>query len=73
MGGLASAELLSFLTRNLADASVVLLIGTYRSDEVARPSLRPWLSELSRHPRVIHLRLEGLDRGEMAAGVVVAW
>jgi len=62
----ASAELLGFLTRNLAD-SRVLLVGTYRSDEVGRDHrLRPWLSELSRHGRVVHLRLEGLDRGEMA-------
>ena len=68
-----SAELLGFLTRNL-DASRVLLIGTYRTDELGRDHrLRPWLSELSRHTRVVPVRLEGLDRSEMAtmiAGIV---
>ena len=63
----ASAELLGFLTRNLG-VSTVLLVGTYRSDEVGRRHhLRPWLSELSRHPRVTHLRLGGLDRDELAS------
>jgi len=62
----ASAELLSFLTRNLTDAKV-LLVGTYRREELGRDHrLRPWLSELGRHNRVTHLRLEGLDRDEMA-------
>jgi tetratricopeptide (TPR) repeat protein len=62
----ASSELLSFLTRNLTE-SKVLLIGTYRSEEVGRDHrLRPWLTELGRHARVTQLRLEGLDRDEMA-------
>lgn len=61
-----SAELLDFLTRNLADAPV-LLIGTYRSEELGRDHpLRPWLHELGRHPRVTSLALAGLDREEMA-------
>jgi DNA-binding CsgD family transcriptional regulator len=63
----ASAELLSFLTRNLTDARV-LIIGTYRSEEFGRDhQLRPWLRELGRHPRVTALHLDGLDREEMAA------
>jgi DNA-binding CsgD family transcriptional regulator len=61
----ASAELLSFLTRNLGDTRV-LLIDTYRSEELGRDHpLRPWLGELSRHVRVTPLHLEGLDRDEM--------
>ena len=66
MGGLGQRGLPSFLTRNLTDDRV-LLIGTYRSEELGRDhELRPWLSELGRHPRVTHLHLDGLDRDEMA-------
>jgi DNA-binding CsgD family transcriptional regulator/tetratricopeptide (TPR) repeat protein len=62
----ASAQLVDFLTRNLMDARV-LLIGTYRSEELGRDHpLRPWLSELGRHVRVTQLRLGGLDRDETA-------
>jgi len=61
----ASAELLSFLVRNLTYARV-LLVGTYRSEDVDREHpLRPWLGELGRHPRVRALHLDGLARGEM--------
>src|SRR5262245_16111029 len=50
----ASAQLLGFLTRNLVD-SRVLVVGTYRSDEVARDHRwRRSLNELARHPRVTH-------------------
>jgi DNA-binding CsgD family transcriptional regulator/tetratricopeptide (TPR) repeat protein len=60
-----SAELLGFLTRNLVDARV-LLVGTYRSDDVGRSHpLRLWLGELSRHPRVLSLVLPPFDRSEM--------
>ncbi|HWW54510.1 MAG TPA: ATP-binding protein, partial [Acidimicrobiales bacterium] len=53
----ASAELLSFLTRNLDDAPL-LLVGTYRTEEVGpEHELRPWLAELGRHARVVHVRL----------------
>lgn len=63
----ASADLLGFLTRNLADARV-LVIGTYRSEELGRDHpLHAWLGELARHPRVTHLHLDGLDRDETAA------
>ncbi len=61
-----SAELLSFLTRNLTDTRV-LLVGTYRNDEIGRDHrLRPWLQEIRRHARVTHLPLESLDRDETA-------
>ena len=63
----ASAEFLGFLVRNLSDVKV-LLIGTYRSEELGRGHpLRPWLSELGRHPLVTTLRLDGLDRDETAS------
>ena len=61
-----TAELLSFLTRNLTDTRA-LLIGTYRSDEINRDHrLRPWLHEIRRQARVTPLSLEGLDRNETA-------
>ena len=61
-----SAELLDFLTRNLI-GSRVLIVGTYRSEELGREHpLRYRLQELGRHPRVIPLALAGLDREEMA-------
>ncbi len=69
----ASTELLSFLIRNLTDARV-LLIGTFRSEEVGRDhQLRPWLGELGRHARVAHIDLTGLERDdvvEMIGGIL---
>ena len=60
----ASASLLSFLIRNLTDTRV-LLIGTYRSEDVGPDhQLRTWLTELSRHVRVTQLGLQGLARAE---------
>ena len=57
----ASAELLDFLARNLHQTSV-LLIGTYRSDELGgRHPLRGPLIELGRHMHVVEIRLQGLD------------
>jgi DNA-binding CsgD family transcriptional regulator/tetratricopeptide (TPR) repeat protein len=61
----ATAELLAFLVRNVVDVPL-LLVGTYRSEDVGR-ELRPWLSELCRHTRVTHVRLEGLAKDELAA------
>jgi DNA-binding CsgD family transcriptional regulator/tetratricopeptide (TPR) repeat protein len=69
----ASAELLGFLVRNLAD-DAVLIVGTYRGDEIGRHHhLRAWLSEFSRHSRVREVQLDGLDRegvAAMIAGIV---
>ena len=57
----ASAELLDFLARNLHQTSV-LLIGTYRSDELGgRHPLRGPLIELARHMHVVEINLQGLD------------
>src|SRR4029079_16892891 len=58
-----STDLFGFLARNLGDQQV-LLVGTFRSDELGRDHrLRPWLRELGRHRNVSQLRLDGLDRG----------
>jgi predicted ATPase len=71
----ASVEVIDFLTRNLGGAPV-LLIATYRSDEVDRDRpLRRLLAELGRHSRVTELEIAGLDGGEMAlmlAGIIGA-
>jgi DNA-binding CsgD family transcriptional regulator/tetratricopeptide (TPR) repeat protein len=63
----ASIEVIDFLTRNLHDRHV-LLVATYRADEVDRGgALRRLLAELGRHSRVSQLELPGLDRVEIAA------
>jgi DNA-binding CsgD family transcriptional regulator len=62
----ASAELLGYLVRNLTDAKALIIV-TYRAEEVLRDHpLHGWLTELSRHPRTMQLRLSGLDRDETA-------
>ena len=63
----ASIEVIDFLTRNLHDIPV-LLVATYRADEVERGgALRRLLAELGRHNRVSQVELSGLDRVEIAA------
>ncbi len=57
----ATRELLGFLVRNLTQAGVLLAI-TYRPPETGDGLLGPLLSELSRRPRTITLRLDRLDR-----------
>ena len=60
----ASAELFDFLARNLR-TSPILVIGTYRSDELSsQHPLRGPLTELRRHNRVTELRLQGLNVGD---------
>ena len=62
----ASIEVIDFLTRNLHD-NPVLLVATYRADEVERGgALRRLLGELGRHARVSQLELTGLGRVEIA-------
>ena len=62
-------DLFEYLARNLIDERVVL-VGTYRANEVAvHPSQRRRLAELSRLPVVRRIVLEGLDRDEVAARV----
>ena len=65
----ATWDLLDYLARNLIDEPVVL-VGTYRADEVGvRSSQRGRLAELRRLPATRHIHLEGLDREEVAARV----
>ncbi len=62
-------DLFEFLARNLIDEQVVL-VGTYRANEVAgHPSQRGRLAELSRLPAAHRIHLEGLDREEIAQRV----
>ena len=62
-------DLFEYLARNLIDERVVL-VGTYRANEVAvRAPQRGRLAELSRIPAVHHIHLEGLDRDEVATRV----
>ena len=65
----ATWDLLDYLARNLIDERVVL-VGTYRADEVGvRSSQRGRLAELRRLPATRHIHLAGLDRDDIAARV----
>jgi DNA-binding CsgD family transcriptional regulator/tetratricopeptide (TPR) repeat protein len=58
---------LAFLSANLRDERV-LVISTYRSDELhRRHPLRPLLNELERGPCARRLELQPFDRGELSA------
>lgn len=62
----STLDLLTWLARNLADARVLLVV-TYRSDEMRRSHpLRPVLAELSRLPHVERVELEPLSEQEIA-------
>lgn len=69
----ASLGLLRFLVRVIEHARVLLVL-TFRSDEVGRGSaLRAWLPELDRNRRVTRLELARLDRRqvhEMATAIL---
>jgi DNA-binding CsgD family transcriptional regulator len=59
-------DLLVFLAHNLGDAQVLLIV-TYRSEEVDRAHPLRWLlAELARAAWVDRLELSGLGRGEVA-------
>ncbi len=61
----STMDLLAFVVANLAEAAVVL-VATYRSDELDRHHpLRPLLAELDRHATVERLDLGRLDREEL--------
>ena len=63
----STLDLLAFLARALRSVRV-LLIATYRADEVhRRHPLRPLLAELERHRGVDRIHLEPFDREEVAA------
>jgi DNA-binding CsgD family transcriptional regulator len=62
----STRDLLAFLIRNLR-SEAVLLVGTYRSDELHRGHpLRPFVAELERSRRVERLDLPRFTRGEVA-------
>jgi ATP/maltotriose-dependent transcriptional regulator MalT len=62
----STRDLLAFLIRNLRDAAVLLIV-TYRSDELHRKHpLRPVLAELDRVPWVTRVDLRRLTRPEVA-------
>ena len=61
----STRHLLRFLARALTDASV-LLIATYRTDELTRRHpLRPFLAEIVRLPGTSRIEVTGLDRDEV--------
>jgi DNA-binding NarL/FixJ family response regulator len=61
----STLDLVTFLARNLG-SSRVLLLGTYRSDEMRRShNLRPVLAELSRLPLAERLELTPLTEAEI--------
>ena len=62
----STRHLLRFLTRAL-DEAAVLLVATYRTDELTRRHpLRPFLAEVGRQPGTVRIELAGLDRDEVA-------
>jgi predicted ATPase/DNA-binding CsgD family transcriptional regulator len=62
----STLDLLSFLARALR-AGPILVIATYRADEVhRRHPLRPLVAELERHRGVERIHLERFDRDEVA-------
>jgi DNA-binding CsgD family transcriptional regulator/tetratricopeptide (TPR) repeat protein len=62
----STLDLLSYLARELEDTRV-LLIGTYRTDEMRRSHpLRPVLAELNRLPNVSRLDVKPLSEREVA-------
>ena len=62
----ATADLLGFLIRNLADAAV-LFVCTCRADEIGRDhGLHGWMREMRRAPQVAVVALPGLDRPQVA-------
>ena len=62
----STRDLFAFLVRNLAGERV-LLVGTYRTDELYRGHpLRPFLAELERGRRLEHLELKPFTREELS-------
>jgi DNA-binding CsgD family transcriptional regulator len=62
----STLDLLIWLTRNLPESGV-LVVATYRSDEMRRSHpLRPVLAELGRLPHVVRVNLEPLTERQVA-------
>src|SRR4051794_14700608 len=65
----STRSFVSFLARSLSQERV-LVIGTYRSDELhRRHPLRPLLAEIARQPRVRRLDLRPLERADVRAAL----
>ncbi|WP_279510099.1 helix-turn-helix transcriptional regulator [Actinomadura sp. 7K507] len=63
----STRDLLTFLVRNLGADTALLIVATYRTDELHRTHpLRPLLSELERVERVRRVPLARLGRDEVA-------
>ncbi|MFI0483021.1 AAA family ATPase [Actinomadura sp. 9N215] len=63
----STRDLLTFLVRNLGAGAALLIVTTYRTDELHRTHpLRPLLSELERVERVRRVELARLARDEVA-------
>lgn len=63
----STRDLLTFLVRNLGAGAALLIVTTYRTDELHRTHpLRPLLSELERVPRVRRAEVARLARNEVA-------
>jgi len=61
----STRDLLSFVARRLRGQRV-LVLGTYRSDELhRRHPLRPWLAEMQRLPQVEHIEVPRFDADEV--------
>jgi DNA-binding CsgD family transcriptional regulator len=66
----SSQDLLSFLARNLQAATALLIVVSYRTDDLDRGHpLRPLLAELERLPRVHRIELRRLSRREVIAQI----
>ena len=66
----SSRELLAFLARNLQPGTAVLILVSYRTDDLqAGHPLRLLLAELDRLPLVVRMELPRLSRGEMIAQI----
>jgi DNA-binding CsgD family transcriptional regulator len=66
----SSRELLAFLARNLQPATAVLIVVSYRTDDLeAGHPLRLLLAELERLPPVVRIELPRLSRGEVIAQI----
>jgi DNA-binding CsgD family transcriptional regulator/tetratricopeptide (TPR) repeat protein len=65
----STRDLVAFVTRHIRDERV-LILGTYRSDELhRRHPLRPWLAEMERLSRVDRVELVRFNLEELSAQV----
>jgi DNA-binding CsgD family transcriptional regulator len=66
----SSRDLLSFLARNLEAGTALLIVVSYRTDDLDRGHpLRPLLAELERLPQVHRIELRRLSRREVIAQI----